>query len=155
HKQGQAARGGSARHQPEDALQQAREVRYPGGQIGAHHLMTSPPEDARRPALPADLERLLHDLRGPLNSAVMHLEVVKRAGVSDPLAKQSLETIGQELQRLARMLPAAFSVAALDRNEMVGVGLRSVVEQEVRRLGTAGVSVVGSQWPRVRGDAEL
>jgi len=52
--------------------------------------------------LPADLERLLHDLRGPLNSAVMHLEVVKRAGVSDPLAKQSLETIGQELVRLAR-----------------------------------------------------
>jgi len=75
--------------------------------------------------------------------------------VSDPLAKQSLETIGQELVRLARMLPAAFSVAALDRNEMAMVDLRSVVEQEVRRLGTAGVSVVGSEWPRVRGDAEL
>ncbi len=111
--------------------------------------MAPPLEDARRRDLPADLERLLHDLRGPLNSAVMHLEVVKRAGVSD------LETIGQELVRLARMLPAAFSVAALDRNEMAMVDLRSVVEQEVRRLGTAGVSVVGSEWPRVRGDAEL
>ena len=117
--------------------------------------MAPPREDARRPDLPADLERLLHDLRGPLNSAVMHLEVVKRAGVSDPLAKQSLETIGQELVRLARMLPAAFSVAALDRNEMTMVDLRSVVEQEVRRLGTASVSLVGSEWPRVRGDAEL
>jgi len=117
--------------------------------------MAPPLEDARRRDLPADLERLLHDLRGPLNSAVMHLTVVKRAGVSDPLANQSLETIGQELVRLARMLPAAFSVAALDRNEMAMVDLRSVVEQEVRRLGTAGVSVVGSEWPRVRGDAEL
>ncbi len=117
--------------------------------------MAPPLEDARRRDLPADLERLLHDLRGPLNSAVMHLEVVKRAGVSDPLAKQSLETIGQELVRLARMLPAAFSVAALDRNEMAMVDLRSVVEQEVRRLGTASVSLVGSEWPRVRGDAEL
>ena len=117
--------------------------------------MTSPPEDARRPALPADLERLLHDLRGPLNSAVMHLEVVKRAGVSDPLAKQSLETIGQELQRLARMLPAAFSVAALDRNDTVVVDLRSIVEQELRRQGTAGVRLVGSEWPRACGDARL
>ena len=67
-------------------------------------MASPPPEDVRRPTLPADLERLLHDLRGPLNSAVMHLEVVKRAGVDDPLAKQSLETIGQELVRLARML---------------------------------------------------
>jgi signal transduction histidine kinase len=117
--------------------------------------MTSPPEDARRPALPADLERLLHDLRGPLNSAVMHLEVAKRAGVSDPLAKQSLETIGQELQRLARMLPAAFSVAALDRNETVMVDLRPIVEQELSRLGTTGVSLIGTEWPRARGDAQL
>ena len=117
--------------------------------------MTSLPEDPRRSALPADLERLLHDLRGPLNSAVMHLEVVKRAGVSDPLAKQSLETIAQELQRLARMLPAAFSVAALDRNETVVVDLRSIVEQELRRPGTSGVSLIGSEWPHVRGDAQL
>jgi len=35
--------------------------------------MAPPLEDARRRDLPADLERLLHDLRGPLNSAVMHL----------------------------------------------------------------------------------
>jgi len=118
-------------------------------------MASPPPEDVRRPTLPADLERLLHDLRGPLNSAVMHLEVVKRAGVDDPLAKQSLETIGQELVRLARMLPAAFSVAALDRNEMVVVDLRSTVEQELRRQGAASVRLLGSEWPRVRGDAEL
>ena len=118
-------------------------------------MASPPPEDVRRPTLPADLERLLHDLRGPLNSAVMHLEVVKRAGVDDPLAKQSLETIGQELLRLARMLPAAFSVAALDRNEMVVVDLRSTVEQELRRQGAASVRLLGGEWPRVRGDAEL
>ncbi len=117
--------------------------------------MTSPPEDVRRRDLPADLDHLLHDLRGPLNSAVMHLDVIKRAGVDDPLAKQSLETISQELGRLARMLPAAFSVAALDRNETTVVDLRSVVEQELRCQATASVSVTEGEWPRVRGDSEL
>lgn len=117
--------------------------------------MASPSEDARRPGLPADLDRLLHDLRGPLNSAVMHLEVVKRAGVDDPLAKQSLETIGQELARLARMLPAAFTVAALDRRETAVVDLRVLVEQELRRPGGASVTLASGEWPWVRGDAAL
>ena len=117
--------------------------------------MTSLPEDVRRRDLPPDLGHLLHDLRGPLNSAVMHLEVLKRAGVTDPLAKQSLETLGQELARLARMLPAAFEVAALDRNETTVVALRSIVEQELRRPEAAGVSVIEGDWPHVRGDAEL
>ena len=117
--------------------------------------MTSPPEDVRRRDLPPDLDHLLHDLRGPLNSAVMHLEVLKRAGVTDPLAKQSLETLGQELARLAGMLPAAFAVAALDRNETTVVALRSIVEQELRRPEAAGVSVIEGDWPHVRGDAEL
>ena len=39
--------------------------------------MAERPEGAAR-KLPAELARLLHDLRGPLNSAVMHLEVLKR-----------------------------------------------------------------------------
>ena len=117
--------------------------------------MTSPPEDVRRRDLPPDLDHLLHDLRGPLNSAVMHLEVLKRAGVTDPLAKQSLETLGQELARLAGMLPAAFAVAALGRNETTVVALRSIVEQELRRPEAAGVSVIEGDWPHVRGDAEL
>ena len=114
-----------------------------------------PKDDAARLRLPADLERLLHDLRGPLNSAVMHLEVAKRAGVDDPLAKQSLETIGQELARLARMLPAAFSVVALDRGETAAVDLRAVVDEALRGLGAAGVIVEEGTWPQVRGDAGL
>jgi len=113
------------------------------------------PDDAARVSLPADLERLLHDLRGPLNSAVIHLEVVKRAGVDDPLAKQSLETLGQELARLARMLPAAFAVAALDRDESAALDLRALVERALAEHGFGGVTLTDAPWPAVRGDAAL
>ncbi len=65
-------------------------------------------------SLPEDLDRLLHDLRGPLNAVSMHLEVLKRLSEGAPAALQSLEAIQQEAQRLAALLPAAFSVVALE-----------------------------------------
>ena len=66
-------------------------------------------------SLPGDLDRLLHDLRGPLNALTMHLEVLKRAGPDGRAAAQSLDAAIQEVARLARLLPAAFDVLALER----------------------------------------
>jgi signal transduction histidine kinase len=116
--------------------------------------MVERPEGAAR-KLPAELARLLHDLRGPLNSAVMHLEVLKRTVSDDPASAESLRTVLQQLVRLSEMLPAAFAVAALEPGPLARVSLRSVVEQARREPGLEGVRLAGEEWPEVCGDATL
>jgi hypothetical protein len=74
-------------------------------------------------ALPRDLDRLLHDLRGPLNALTMHLETVRRAGADDPAGLASLEATRQEVARLAQLLPAAFAVVALERGRVSRLNL--------------------------------
>jgi signal transduction histidine kinase len=108
-----------------------------------------------RPALPADLDRLLHDLRGPLNSAAIHLEIARRAGPDEALAKQSLDTIAQELDRLARMLPAAFAVLALEPTEWAVVDLGAAVRRALAEDDLKEVAVAPGPWPSVAGDAHL
>lgn len=105
--------------------------------------------------LPAELARLLHDLRGPLNSAVMHLEVLKRTVSDDPSSAESLRTVLQQLVRLSEMLPAAFAVAALEAGPLAPVSLRAVVERARQEPELDRVRVVGDTWPDVRADAPL
>jgi two-component system sensor histidine kinase HydH len=110
--------------------------------------------DPGRPPLPPDLARLLHDLRGPLNSLTMHLEVLKRTVVGDLIAEDSLRTVHDQLARLADMLPAAFAIAALEPGEHARVDLRAVVDGA--RAQSGGVVEVGpSPWPTVVGDEVL
>jgi signal transduction histidine kinase len=116
--------------------------------------MVDRPEGAAR-KLPAELARLLHDLRGPLNSAVMHLEVLKRTVSDDPSSAESLRTVLQQLVKLSEMLPAAFAVAALESAPPARVSLRGVVERARQEPGLEGVRLVGEVWPDVRGDATL
>ena len=116
--------------------------------------MAERPENAAR-KLPAELARLLHDLRGPLNSAVMHLEVLKRTVSDDPSSAESLGTVLQQLVRLSEMLPAAFAVAALEPEPFARLSLRAVVERARQEPGLDAVRVVGEVWPEVHGDAAL
>jgi signal transduction histidine kinase len=116
--------------------------------------MTGGAGEADRP-LPVELARLLHDLRGPLNSAVMHLEVLKRTVAEDPTAADSLRTVLQQLVRLSEMLPAAFGVAALEPGRFDVFDLRTLVERARDARGLAGVRVAPGTWPRVRGDEAL
>ena len=116
--------------------------------------MVERPEAAAR-KLPAELARLLHDLRGPLNSAVMHLEVLKRTVADDPSSAESLRTVLQQLVRLSEMLPAALAVAALESGPLARVSLRAVVEQARQEAGLESVRLVGEAWPDVRADATL
>ena len=116
--------------------------------------MIERPDGAAR-KLPPELARLLHDLRGPLNSAVMHLEVLKRTVADDPSSAESLRTVLQQLVRLSEMLPAAFAVAALEPEAPTRVSLRDVVEMARREPGLDGVRVAGDDWPEVYGDAAL
>ena len=116
--------------------------------------MVERPEGVAR-KLPPELARLLHDLRGPLNSAVMHLEVLKRTVSDDPSSAESLRTVLQQLVRLSEMLPAAFAVAALEAAPPARISLRGVVEQARQEPGLESVRLVGDRWPDVSADATL
>jgi signal transduction histidine kinase len=105
--------------------------------------------------LPAELVRLLHDVRGPLNSAVMHLEVLKRTVADVPAAADSLRTVLQQLTRLADMLPAALGVVALEAGPPRTHDLRVLVERARTTGGHEGVLLAPGAWPRVRGDQPL
>lgn len=105
-------------------------------------------------ALPGDLDRLLHDLRGPLNAASMHLEILKRAGPGEPGALASVETLRHEVGRLAVLLPAAFDIVALEFGDAAPVDLEALVRSAVEEQ-QAPVTVAPGPWPRVRGDARL
>ncbi|HMH51053.1 MAG TPA: HAMP domain-containing sensor histidine kinase [Candidatus Acidoferrum sp.] len=102
-----------------------------------------------------DLDRILHDLRGPLNSMVMHVEVLKRALAEDPDALASVAAIQGELARLTRMLPAAFDVLALERGESARVSLRALVDRALVEHRLAKVQVLDGAWPEVDGDGDL
>ena len=107
--------------------------------------------DLARSPLPGELARLLHDLRGPLNSAGIHLEVLKRAVADDPVAADSLRTIVQQLARVAAMLPDALTVAAIEVGPFRPISLRDVAAQAAAPYD-GGVVLEEGEWPSVRGD---
>lgn len=102
-----------------------------------------------------DLDRILHDLRGPLNAVAMHLEILKRALGGDPDALASVATIQHELSRLATMLPKAFEVIALEREKLERVSLRTLVIRAIDEHGLSAVEVQDGPWPEVAGDPDL
>jgi signal transduction histidine kinase len=112
-------------------------------------------DDFRRAPLPIDLDRLLHDLRGPLNGAVLHVQALKRMVGDDPAAQASLQSIQKELDRLTAMLPAAFSVCALESVPRPRVLLRSVVESAIGEAARKRVRVEPGTWPEIDGDERL
>jgi two-component system, NtrC family, sensor histidine kinase HydH len=117
--------------------------------------MSLPPGDSGRRGLPPDLGRLLHDLRGPLNSLTMHLEVLKRSvGDDDPMAEDSVRIVLEQLARLSTMLPAAFGVAALEveRRQPVDLG---AVATAVQKDARGPVNLLEGRWPVVMGDEAL
>jgi signal transduction histidine kinase len=111
-------------------------------------------DDPERRPLPPDLGRLLHDLRGPLNSLTMHVEVLKRTVRDDALAEDSLRTVLEQLGRLSAMLPAAFAVASLELGAVAPVDLGAVVAAVRDETGGA-VELVADRWPVVMGDQAL
>ena len=112
-------------------------------------------DDPGRRVLPADLARILHDLRGPLNSLTMHLEVLKRTVSGDTGAEESLRTALQQLGRLAEMVPAALAVTALELGPLrpVDLGVLAARVRETENAGTVTISAGG--WPSVAGDEAL
>ena len=116
--------------------------------------MTECPRGVSRP-LPADVERLLHDLRGPLNSATMHAELLRRGVAADARAAESLRTLLQQLGRLAEMLPVSFEIATLERGPVERVDLRGLVEEVLTEPALSTFTQEPGVWPVVVGDGRL
>jgi two-component system sensor histidine kinase SenX3 len=112
-------------------------------------------DELRRAPMPADLDRLLHDVRGPLNAAVMHLEVLKRVVPDEATTRASLQSIQTELERLTAMLPLAFGVCALEMGPARPLLLRGVVESAIDEAARKRVHVEPGAWPEVMGDERL
>jgi signal transduction histidine kinase len=110
--------------------------------------------DAGRRPLPPDLARLLHDLRGPLNSLTMHVQVLARTVGDDAIAADSLRTVQEQLAHLADMLPAAFAVAALEASAPQRVELDGVMET-ARAAAGGPITLANTTWPAVLGDEPL
>ncbi|HEU4368146.1 MAG TPA: HAMP domain-containing sensor histidine kinase [Methylomirabilota bacterium] len=115
--------------------------------------MPAADEPGRR-ALPSDLARLLHDLRGPLNSLAVHTQLLTRSVGDDAVAEASARAVLGELARLSGMLTEAFAVAALELGAVGQVDLGAVVEA-ARCDAAATVTVAAGTWPSVLGDAAL
>jgi two-component system, NtrC family, sensor histidine kinase HydH len=112
-------------------------------------------DDPGRRPLPPDLARLLHDVRGPLNSLTFELEfVLKHAAVGSTVAEERLRAAQAQLGRLTELLSTAFAVVALEHGPLTRVDLRAVVEA-ARAQGGAAVDVADGPWPPVVGDAAL
>jgi signal transduction histidine kinase len=128
-------------------------------------------------SLPEDLDRLLHDLRGPLSGALTNLELL-RLLISDgevppaatvehgrhgtrptpgciACAQQTRERAHEELLRLKTLMMAAFEVVALERGELAIVDLRDVVERALKEHDVGGAVLAEGRWPRVRIDERL
>ena len=112
-------------------------------------------DDPGRRVLPADLARILHDLRGPLNSLTMHLEVLKRTVSGDTGAEESLRTALQQLGRLAEMIPAAMAVTSLELGPLRSVDLGVLAARVRDGEGAGAVTVSAGDWPSVAGDEAL
>jgi two-component system, NtrC family, sensor histidine kinase HydH len=111
-------------------------------------------EEPGRPPLPPDLARLLHDVRGPLNSLTLHVKLLESAVHDDAVAATALRTVQEQLVRLTDMVPAAFAVAALEPRPFRPVDLGAVMEVAREHAG-GGVTLANTSWPTVVGDEGL
>jgi two-component system OmpR family sensor kinase len=107
-----------------------------------------------RDELPAELARLLHDLRGPLNSIAMHAEVLKRSTHDNAGAEESRRMLVEQAGRLSAMLPAALAIVSLEVRTAGPVDLGAVAEAAGKDAG-GPVTIAGGAWPTVSGDEAL
>lgn len=113
------------------------------------------PEPPQEDPGSGDLARLLHDLRGPLNAALMHTQVLGRLLEADPGATEIVGTLRGQLERLATMLPHAVGLAALELGPVRRANLRDLADRAVREHALAGVTLAEGPWPDVSADERL
>ena len=104
----------------------------------------------------SEFDLIEHALRGPLNVALLNVELVLGAVQDDPSATASLRKIREEILKFSQtLLPAAFRILALETTDLRPLPLRAVVERGMREQSVESITVVGDDWPTVVGDEAL
>jgi signal transduction histidine kinase len=104
-----------------------------------------------------------HEVKNPLNAMRIHLELLKsRLAGAQPQARDNLDVIAQEIQRLDRVVqgflkfvrPQELHLGPVDVGDLLAEVAR-LMEPEATRAGTRIVLEVSPDLPPVAGDVEL
>jgi signal transduction histidine kinase len=104
-----------------------------------------------------------HEIKNPLNSIGLHLEILKeRVGGADPVAEEELRILRDETKRLDRVVktfldftkPVELKLAPLDLFELVN-NLAQFLMPEAQSKKVKLSIVCESERSRIRGDADL
>ena len=104
-----------------------------------------------------------HEVKNPLNAMRIHLELLKsRLAGAQPAARDNLDVIAQEIQRLDRVVQGFLKFVRPQELHLgpVGVGdllaeVARLMEPEAARAGTRIVLEVSPDLPPIAGDVEL
>jgi signal transduction histidine kinase len=104
----------------------------------------------------SEFDLIEHALRGPLNVALLNVELVAGSVKEDPSATASLRKIRDEILRLSQtLMPSAFRILSLEATRFTALPLRAVVERGLKEQALDAVKVVGDEWPTVVCDEAL
>jgi len=104
-----------------------------------------------------------HEVKNPLNAMRIHLELLKaRLGGTNPAARENLDVIAHEIQRLDRVVqgflkfvrPEELNLAPVDMGALLSEVAR-LMTPEAERAGTRIAVDVAPELPPVAGDAGL
>jgi two-component system, NtrC family, sensor histidine kinase HydH len=97
-----------------------------------------------------------HALRGPLNVAILNLELLTTSVAGDAAGEQAVGKIRAEILRLSQtLLPATFAVLSLELGDLKLLNLRPLVERALAEHGLSGVHLAHGEWPAILGDESL
>jgi signal transduction histidine kinase len=104
----------------------------------------------------SEFDLIEHALRGPLNVALLNVELVAGAVKDDPSATASLRKVRDEILRLSQsLIPAGFRILALEPVAPRPVALRHVIERVLKEQSLDTVEIAGDDWPTVVCDEAL
>jgi signal transduction histidine kinase len=104
-----------------------------------------------------------HEVKNPLNAMRIHLELLKsRLGGAQPAARENLDVIAHEIQRLDRVVqgflkfvrPQELHLAPVDMHDLLGEVAR-LMAPDAARSGARIAVEVAPELPAVAGDVEL
>jgi signal transduction histidine kinase len=101
----------------------------------------------------SEFDLIDHTLRGPLNTALVNLELLSS---SQPEPTREIERVREEIRRLANtLMPAMFDILSLEIAAVTRGNLRSMVTRALEAHGLAGVDVAPAPWPDATVDGRL
>lgn len=108
------------------------------------------------PGMRTELDLIDHALRGPLNVALLNLELLAPVARGAAGGDQAVRKIREEILRLSHdLLPAAFAVLSLEITSLKPLDLHATIEHALEERRPGPVAVAPGPWPEATGDERL